>query len=488
MAFDPKDHYDVLVTGIGSTGIAAAGVTWIFSKGNWTEPMAGNGTPIPAPPPRIEESMSYDTSDGYVVLFGGQGTPPSHSYPLRNDTWGFTNRTWTNLTPTSGHSPPGRVFASLSDDPGDNCTVLFSGMVGGSYQKIRNDSWEYHAGVWTNVTQGRSPEGRVGASGAYDSADRMVVLIGGASRGNIGHSDYWRFIGGGWAPLPLTIGLTARFGASSTFDAADGYVLLFGGTNGIQYFGATWAFAAGHWSMIPVHRSPPARYGASLSFDPRDGYAVLFGGYNGSFLSDTWTYRAGNWSELKLSVHPSGREFASMAYDGADKYELLFGGKGNTLLADTWVFSGGNWTHLMPKSHPIVRFGAAVGFVRSDNTTVLFGGETALVPYYVQDTWVYNAGHWKHLALVGVPPALAFAASSDYLARGYFFMFGGYNGAFLGSGWAFYQGNWTQISPNHSPAPRYGASMTYDVSDGYSLLFGGFGSAGYLVDTWAFRS
>lgn len=52
-------------------------------------------------------------------------------------------------------------------------------------------------------------------------------------------------------------------------------------------------------------------------------------------------------------------------------------------------------------------------------------------------------------------------------------------------------GAWTHLTmtfPPGSPPPRSGFGMTYDATDGYTLLFGGSTPAGPLNDTWEFHS
>ncbi len=46
--------------------------------------------------------------------------------------------------------------------------------------------------------------------------------------------------------------------------------------------------------------------------------------------------------------------------------------------------------------------------------------------------------------------------------------------------------NWTQLFPTTSPSARSYVAMAYDVVSQKVVLFGGFGDAGYLNDTWTF--
>ena len=64
----------------------------------------------------------------------------------------------------------------------------------------------------------------------------------------------------------------------------------------------------------------------------------------------------------------------------------------------------------------------------------------------------------------------------------------------FGDTWKFLDGVWTNITPSHSPAPRYGAGLAYDAKDGYVVLFGGAyptsscGAQKFYRDTWKFSA
>ena len=44
------------------------------------------------------------------------------------------------------------------------------------------------------------------------------------------------------------------------------------------------------------------------------------------------------------------------------------------------------------------------------------------------------------------------------------------------------------MTVNRTPPARTDAGLVYDASDGYTILFGGYGSAGALNDTWEFTN
>jgi PKD repeat protein len=85
-------------------------------------------------------------------------------------------------------------------------------------------------------------------------------------------------------------------------------------------------------------------------------------------------------------------------------------------------------------------------------------------------------------------PAMAYDPALEEIV-----LFGGYNptsGA-LNDTWGFANNTWTDLSPGLVTAPpvRWGASMVWDASDDYLLLFGGRTNSGYYYnDTWSFTA
>jgi len=72
-----------------------------FDLINWTNITSTTVSSVTTPPSRQGGSMVYDSTDGYVVLFGGKGT----NGPL-SDTWTFHLGAWSNISSTAGTAPP----------------------------------------------------------------------------------------------------------------------------------------------------------------------------------------------------------------------------------------------------------------------------------------------------------------------------------------------------------------------------------------------
>src|SRR3989475_1874243 len=317
-----------------STGL----LSWKFSGGIWTLL-----TPfLPSPSPRVGASMTYDAADGYVVLFGG-AIDTSISPGLLGDTWKFQGGVWTNITTTSG--PSRGAYIPMAYDASDGYVLLTVGSV----------SWAFKGGLWTNIptncsTAGTCPPPRYGSSAIYDVADGYVVLFGGCCKSSSrdGLRDTWEFHAGVWTNVTTSSGPPPRLFTTMAYDAVDGYGVLFGGVSSNPTvfpfsgtLGDTWKFAEGSWTNITTTTGPPARTLSTLAYDAADGYTLLFGGVSGTtgFFGDTWRFLAGTWTNIPTSIAPSARSNGSIAYDDADHYIVLFGGTSTAVgLSDTWTW------------------------------------------------------------------------------------------------------------------------------------------------------
>ncbi len=294
---------------------------------------------------------------------------------------------------------------------------------------------------WTQLSPTRAPSPRTGFMMTYDRADHEVVLFGGTPRFLW---DTWTFVHGAWTNISPAKSPPARYGGVMTYDAKDGYVLLFGGNGPRGALNDTWSFSGGNWTNLTHGRSPSARFGASMAYDPPIGRVVLFGGCpflpplqelcpGKGGLSDTWTYRAGSWTDITGNrTHPHARYLAGLAYDPREKGLVLFGGNGaSAFVGSTWELLGQKW-HLMSKvaaPGPRGEF-AMIYAARGTGNFVLFGGTTGEVPgsLYLGGTFVYGAGSWSALPLVG-PSARAGAVMAEDTTDHVAVLFGGYDGS-----------------------------------------------------------
>ena len=129
--------------------------------------------------------MAFDTATHSALLVGDSRAGVTY-------TWGFSNKTWTNLSPASSPSlpfpwpwPP--AGQALAYDPALHSAVLIA--AGPGY----NQTWEYLKGNWIQPhrTTNLTGPATVGAA-VYDSADSYLLVFGWAG-GSTTQPQTWAF-------------------------------------------------------------------------------------------------------------------------------------------------------------------------------------------------------------------------------------------------------------------------------------------------------
>jgi len=315
------------------TGMNGTGGGWV----NITSSACG-------PAPRRSAAVAYDPEGGFILLFGGYEA--TYGWFYFNDTWEFSNGSWTEVYPAQ--SPPALGAAAMAWDPGLNAVVLFGGV---AYGLSYNETWEFAAGTWTQISTSHAPSPRFSPAMAYDYADEYLVLYGGDTdpqlNVDVGLGDTWAFNGVTWAQLSPAVSPPARFPGEMAWDPLDHYVVLFGGwntTGGASpsfYYNDTWAFAGGSWTRIATTSAPSPRVLTALA--SYAGGVMLFGGNAGSTAyNDTWSYAGGNWTLLSVGTAPGDRTGTMMSFDPNVGCMILYGG------VDRGVWLGGTFALCSP--------------------------------------------------------------------------------------------------------------------------------------------
>jgi PKD repeat protein len=303
MAYDPLDHEAVYFGGCFRT-VCANNQTWVFSNGTWTNIT----NPQDAPPARYGEMMDYDANMQGVLMFGGHGVGLADL----NDTWLFQAGAWVNLTRVSSVTPAPRDYASMAfdPDPEENGSVLFGGNVLGF--GCANDTWIWQGySGWVFLNSSAAPPDSCLTQMAYDPADQAVVLFG-CGEGCGPANETWELYSGQWwqvhAPNPTpSYQYGYRFGDALTFDAALSKIVLFGGYSFTGVLNDTWTFSKGVWTNVTasVGPAPPARYLAGMSADSSAFPPLLFGGTTQGLrtgnVNDTWVLEVPPTVELAAS-------------------------------------------------------------------------------------------------------------------------------------------------------------------------------------------
>jgi PKD repeat protein len=267
VTYDPADGYVLL---FGGRSNVYFNDTWKWEHNNWTELNASV-----APSAREDSMMAYDPTDGYVVLFGGENAA-NH---LLNDTWTFLAGTWTNITGSLTLSPPTREAGGMTWDSTDGYVLLFGGS--NDPRGDLRDTWTYLGGAWTNRTNlsSSTPVKRETLMLSDDPVDGLVLLFGGLHFPT-SIADTWAYAGGTWTPLTVGNAPAPRWGGEVTWDpnAGRGFVLLFGGVSSpnanATYFNDTWTF------KVPLSANLTATTATSVDLGGSAGFALAAqGGY-----------------------------------------------------------------------------------------------------------------------------------------------------------------------------------------------------------------
>ncbi len=252
-----------------------------------------------------------------------------------------------------------------------------------------------------------------------------------------------------------------------------------------------------------------ARNSATMAYDPATNQTILFGGNNGStYYNDTWVWSGTSWTEVATTGPVgAGREGVDMAYDSNTGQFLLFGGDNNgTYYNDTydWVWNAttntGTWNPLTTTGTlPTARYAGSMAYDSATSQMLLFGGQGS--SGYLGDTWSWtwnsglNQGTWNSLTttpssttMARFLPQMAYDTSSSQLV-----LFGGYGSSgYLDDtyvwSWNGTTGTWNNAAPSNPPTGRMAGTIAYDSATSELVLFGGSASAGLQDDTWGWTS
>jgi hypothetical protein len=154
----------------------------------------------------------------------------------------------------------------------------------------------------------------------------------------------------------------------------------------------------------------------------------------------------------------------------------------------------GNWTELFPSSPPSARTQPAIAYDPTIQSVVLFGGYSPFSGA-LSDTWVFANNTWTQLSSnLSVAPSARWGASMVWdETDGYLLLFGGrYYYGYYNDTWTFNGTAWSLLSPPTAPPTRSLFEMAYDPVDRAVIVDGGarysftYGTWASVNDTWAF--
>lgn len=295
------------------------------------------------PSARRDHSLTLNTDDGLIYLFGGRAKGVAG-----NQLWAFDPKSaaWTQIQ-TSGAVPEARFAHNAFYDAAKKRLIIALGQ--GNGETFFNDVWAYASGGWARLDAAspEHPEIRYGSGGAHDVAgNRIFISHGFTDHGRF--DDTWRFDldGGAWTkiattgPVPIKRCLTRCL-----WLPASGSMLLFAGqTDTNPFLGDFWTLdvTKGTWAENNPATLPGPRnlYGASLGADGRRWY-IVGGNTAAGPDAETWAYdiATASWSRVEAAGEaPSARYSTDAVYAAGNLY--LFGGNdGKAEIDDMWALS-----------------------------------------------------------------------------------------------------------------------------------------------------
>jgi hypothetical protein len=169
MAYDAASGQLLLFGGDDDNALSD---TWNWNGTYWVEL-----SPLTVPPDRFGAPMAYDPDAALLVLFGGSEGGSGATY---SDTWSWNGTNWVRLATF----PPPSDYTSMTYDPGTGQLVLFGGQPSGCCSGVAlQETWGWTDAHWTQLSPVASPSARWGSAMADDDSTGQLVLFGGDSPG-----------------------------------------------------------------------------------------------------------------------------------------------------------------------------------------------------------------------------------------------------------------------------------------------------------------
>jgi hypothetical protein len=414
---------------------------------------------VPSP---MRAAMVYVPARGGIFTYAwtdGSAMPPAAQYE-------WTRQGWATAPNVTALPLPGRESMAL-DRRGRVVAVV-------GYPTM---TWVWNGTIWQSLAPGPDPANSVGLL-AYDAVRGETVFHAVGST--------WTWDGARW---------TMRSSSASGDDHTLGMVydpdlraVVRASDDG------TYAWDGARWNLIggtfPASNPPNA---FAMAYDERRRVIVAFDGLERS----TYEWDGSTWRTSAAIGAPTARFAFGFAYDPSRREVILFGGalpNGSSdpiESNDTYAYDGRRWLRLDPLAGPSPRIGQ--GMAADDNGRItMFGGRRDAQSSPSRETWIYEAGTWRQLAITATaPPGRSFFGMAYDSARMRTVLFGGSPelGALFSSAdldrdtWEFDGLTWTRTA-TLGPPGRIGAPLTYDPIRRRTLVYGG-GYAPLLQDLWA---
>ena len=388
-AIDPIADALIIFGGYAG-GFAPLQDTWMLSLGDSMQWRIGASTGV-APPPRLSQSMVYDSMRARMILYGGIGSTEF------SDLWGYTTSAGWFILSAQDSVPPPRTGHSLVYDPRTSTWLLFGGFDRAG--NALNDTWLLTMGNgphWRQLPFLVSPPPRGYHSCVFDTTTETFIVFGGQN-GSGSLADTWQLRISPqpeWTALqPSGVSPSPRSGHAAAFDQTERILYVFGGNNDRVVNSELWSLhlnGVPTWHYVDVAGTPPsARTHHTMCFDPKQGGLLVFGGTDQVRAnSEVWlldTRLQPVWKAIApFGSRPSERFGHGASFDARSGVMTIFGGVAQTSplvpTNDVWQLQlrpFDVWTQDRPRNgsrEPAPRYSAAIGPTGVPHSFLLFGG------------------------------------------------------------------------------------------------------------------
>jgi hypothetical protein len=277
--------------------------------------------------------------------------------------------------------------------------ILFGGHDG---NELRDDTWVFASGVWTQKRSDPSPRARQNHAMAYDARTGNVVLFGGefcdfASCTQL--DDMWTWNGAIWMPIAKNGPWpSARAKHGLAYDVARRKMVLAG-----PFDSSTWEWDGAQWTEI--HAASPNGVSLTLTYDTKRQQVVAVSDGSASFSSihaetpvrvSTWD--GATWSLLASRTDLTPLTYAATTFDPGRNRLVVSSGWTDACCSSgipwpagmdtelTYDLGAQGWQPFVSARTPPIRVGAKM-FYGAGTGVVLYGGRLPESSELRLDTW-----------------------------------------------------------------------------------------------------
>lgn len=262
--------------------------------------------------------------------------------------------TMTSTSPENEPSPSSPFPAQVGDPPellGLNYVldkereVVYSFDVKDNVKCIQCDKtrvWDFKE--WRILELDVHPQGRSGASFAYDPIRKVSVLFGGIGEDGKCLDDTWLWNGTDWTIQDLTTSPSPRYDALTAFDEAHKVLFLFGGYAHVEKtirpiaFNDVWTWDGSVWTQIVPSLEDRNDYPRFIAYDAAQQQIV---GINES-QTLTWDWTENKWVNANSEIHYI--KGGDMAYDSSHQQMIFLADSDSGLKPDLLLWNGETWS------------------------------------------------------------------------------------------------------------------------------------------------